>query len=299
MSKREFLSRYNLIINKLRKKPATFQEIDDYLERESEIQEYKFTVSKRTFKRDLDDIRSLFNINIEYDFSRKVYYINDAGQPEINDRMLEAFDTFQALNISDGLSNYIHFEKRKPQGTENLYGILHAIKNNLVIKYNYKKFWDSDASLRKVEPYALKEFKNRWYILAKDYKDENIKTFALDRLTDLEITLKKFKSVTNYSVDEHFKNCFGIISPNGQQAEQVILSFNALQGKYIKTLPLHQTQVILLDKEDELLIRLKLFITHDFVMELLSYGDQVKVLQPLSLISEMKKIYNQSLNLYK
>ena len=299
MSKREFLSRYNLIINKLRKKAATFQEIDDYLERESEIQEYKFRVSKRTFKRDLDDIRSLFNINIEYDFSRKVYYINDAGQPEVNDRMLEAFDTFQALNISDGLSNYIHFEKRKPQGTVNLYGILHAIKNNLVIKYNYQKFWDSEASARKAEPYALKEFKNRWYILAKDYKDENIKSFALDRLTNLEITPKKFKYPANYNVDDHFKYCFGIISPNGQQAEEVILSFDAHQGKYIKTLPLHHTQEIITDKTDELQISLKLCITHDFIMELLSYGNQLKVLKPLSLVNEIKKIYTQSLNLYK
>lgn len=298
MSKREFLSRYNLIINKLRKKSATFQEIDDYLERESEIQEYKFTVSKRTFKRDLDDIRSLFNINIEYDFSRKVYYINDAGQPEVNDRMLEAFDTFQALNISDGLSNYIHFEKRKPQGTENLYGILHAIKNSLIIKYNYQKFWDSEATPRKAEPYALKEFKNRWYVLAKDLKDEQIKSFALDRLTSLEITPKKFGYPSNYSVEEHYKYCFGIISPNGQEPEEVILSFNTHQGKYLKTLPLHHTQEVILDTDVELQLKLNLCITHDFLMELLSFGDQVKVFQPLNLINEMKKIYTQSLERY-
>lgn len=298
MSKREFLSRYNLIINKLRKKAATFKEINDYLERESEIQEYKFTVSNRTFKRDLEDIRSLFNINIEYDFSKRVYFINDAGQAEVNDRMLEAFDTFQALNISDGLSNYINFEKRKPQGTENLYGILHAIKNSFVIKCNYQKFWDSEATPRKAEAYALKEFKNRWYVLAKDFKDEQIKSFALDRLTSLEITPKKFKYPSNYSVEEHYKYCFGIISPNGQEPEEVILSFNTHQGKYLKTLPLHQTQEIILDTELELHLKLKLCITHDFLMELLSYGDQVKVLKPLSLVNEMKRIYTQSLNRY-
>ena len=299
MSKREFLSRYNLIINKLRKKPATFKEINDYLERESEIQEYKFTISNRTFKRDLDDIMSLFNISIEYDFSRKVYYINDSGQPEVSDRILEAFDTFQALNISDGLSNYIHFEKRKPQGTENLYGLLHSIKNRLLIKFDYQKFWDSEKTPRKVESYALKEFKNRWYVLAKDLKDEQIKSFALDRLTSLEITPIKFNYPSNYNVEEHYKYCFGIISPNGQEPEEVVLSFNTHQGKYLKTLPLHQTQEVILDTDVELQLKLKLCITHDFLMELLSYGDQVKVIKPLSLVNEIKKIYTQSLNLYK
>ena len=141
MSKLEFLSRYNLIIKKLRNRPAGFKSIHDYLERESEIQEYNFRVSKRTFQRDLNEIRSVLNIDIKYDSSKKVYFIDDAGQPEVNNRMLEAFDTFQALNVSDGLSRYIHFENRKPQGTENLYGLLHAIKNKLQIKFSYKKFW--------------------------------------------------------------------------------------------------------------------------------------------------------------
>jgi predicted DNA-binding transcriptional regulator YafY len=299
MSKREILLRYNLIINKLRNKPATFKVIEDYLERESELQEYKLTVCIRTFTRDLDDIRLLFNISIEYDFSKKVYFINDEGQPEVNNRMLEAFDTFQALNISDGLSNYIHFEKRKPQGTENLHGLLHSIKNRYLIKFDYQKFWDSEATHRKAEPYALKEFKNRWYILAKDLKDNKIKTFALDRLTKLETTAKKFNYPSNYNVEEHYKYCFGIISPNGQKPEEVILSFKPFQGKYLKTLPLHQTQEVILDNEEELQLRLKLCVTHDFLMELLSFGDQVKVLQPQGLVNELKKTYLNTLEQYQ
>lgn len=291
MSKREVLSRYNLIINKLRKKPASFKEIHDYLERESEIQEYKFTCSKRTFKRDLEDIRSLFQIDINYDFSRKTYSIDDADQPEVNNRMLEAFDTFQALNLSDGLSSYIHFEKRKPQGTENLYGLLHAVKNHLTIKFNYQKFWDSEASERKAEPYALKEFKNRWYVLAKDNKDNSIKSFALDRLTNLEIKVKKFKYPKDYNVEEQYKYCFGIISPTAEKPEEIILSFNAHQGKYIKTLPLHHTQEVILDIDNELQIKLKLYLTHDLIMELLSYGINMKVLEPEVLIKEMNDIY--------
>ena len=141
MSKRESITRYSLIIKKLRKTPATFNEISDYLLLESELQEYNFNVSKRTFKRDIEDISSLYNIDIVYDFSRKVYYIDFDEQSEINERIFEAFDTFNALNISDRLSDYIHFEKRGPQGTENLFGLLHAIKNKVQICFSYQKFW--------------------------------------------------------------------------------------------------------------------------------------------------------------
>jgi predicted DNA-binding transcriptional regulator YafY len=299
MSKRESIARYNLIIKKLRKQPATFDEISDYLSLESELQEYNFNVSKRTFKRDLDDIGSLYNIDIIYDFSRKVYFIDFDEQPEVNERMLEAFDTFNALNISDRLSNYIHFEKRRPQGTENLYGLLHAIKNQVQIAFTYQKFWEDEITLRKTEPYALKEFKNRWYVLANDLKDKKVKSFALDRLSNLEITNKKFQLPNNFNVSEHFKYCFGIISPNEHLPQEVILSFDPFQGKYIKTLPLHESQVILIDNEQELLVKLTLFITHDFFMEILSFGDNVKVIQPDSFIADLKEAYKNVLKLYR
>ncbi|MDM1094202.1 helix-turn-helix transcriptional regulator [Myroides odoratimimus] len=299
MSKRESIARYNLIIKKLRKRPATFAEIEEYLALESEIQAYNFNISKRTFQRDRDDIRSLYNIDILFDFSKKVYYIDFDEQPEANERILEAFDTFNALNLTDRLSKHIHFEKRKPQGTEHLYGILHAIKNQIQIKFVYQKYWEDELTERLVEPYALKEFKNRWYVLSKDLVDNKIKSFALDRLTDLGILNKKFNFPKDFDVNEHYRYCFGIISPNGHQPEDVVLSFNAFQGKYIKSLPLHDSQQILIDNEDELRIQLKLFITHDFFMELLSFGENLKVLKPQSLIDDLKSTVRNIQSIYE
>ena len=298
MSKRESISRYYLIINKLRKLPATFTEIADYLAHESELQEYDFNISKRTFKRDIDDIGSIFNIEIQYDFSKKIYFIKYDDNEEIHERIFEAFDTFNALNISDRISTHIHFEKRKPQGTENLYGLLHAIKNKIQIRFTHQKYWDDEVSIRLVEPYALKEFRNRWYVVGKDLKDNKIKSFGLDRLSKLDFTGKHFALPDNFEVNEHYKNCFGIISPNADKPQQIILSFDPFQGKYIKSLPLHASQEILEDNEDELLIKLTLYITHDFVMELLSYGENVKVIEPIALIEQMKQSYKNALDQY-
>lgn len=288
MSKRESIARYSLIIKKLRKGPVTFAEMKEYLALESEIQAYNFNISKRTFQRDRDDICTLYNIDILFDFSKKVYYIDFDEQPEASARILEAFDTFNALNVADRLSKHIHFEKRKPQGTEHLYGLLHAIKNQVQIKFVYQKYWEGEFTKRTVEPYALKEFKNRWYVLSKDLGDNTIKSFALDRLIDLEISKSKFTFPNDFDVVEHYRYCFGIISPNGHQPEDVILSFNVFQGKYIKSLPLHDSQQILIDNDEELRIQLKLFITHDFFMELLSFGQNLKVIKPQRLIDDLK-----------
>lgn len=299
MSIRETIARYSLIIKKLRKHPATFNEISDYLGLESELQGYNFVVSKRTFQRDLEDIRSLYNIDIQYNFSKKDYYIDDELQPELNERVLEAFDMLNSLSFIRNISQIVHFEKRRPQGTENLHGLIHAIKNQVRIKFIYHKFWGNENPDRQAEPYALKEFKNRWYVLANDLKDDRIKTFALDRLSELEITKTPFRVKKEYDVNERFKYCFGIISPDDQTPQEVELSFIPFEGKYIKSLPLHETQQILIDTKEELRIKLKVFITHDFIMELLSHGERVKVLQPESLKLWLKTVYENALNRYE
>jgi len=61
---------------------------------------------------------------------------------------------------------------------------------------------------------------------------------------------------------------------------------------------LHSSQEIIIDNDSELVIKLKIFITYDFVMEILSYGYNVKVLKPPSLVDSIKKNYENTLSKY-
>lgn len=298
MSKRESITRYSLIIKKLRRNPSTFEEIADYLERQSEFEEYDFNISKRTFQRDLNDIREVYKIDIQYNRSLQHYFISDDEHPEINERILEAFDTFNALNMADRLSNDIHFEKRRPKGTEHLHGILHAMRNKVKIKFSYSSFLEEGQTVRFIEPYALKEFKYRWYVIGKDLKDDKIKTFGLDRIDELEITKQQFVLPVDFNVNEYYKYCFGIISPNSEKPQKVQLWFNAVQGKFIKSLPLHDTQQIIKDSDDGLEIELTLFLTYDLIMELLSYGGNVKVIKPRKLIEQVRIAHEEGYQIY-
>lgn len=303
MSKRGYISRYMLIVKKLKAKPySSYEELKSYIENQVEYLQMQddtleIGFSKRTLQRDIREIRNNFGIDIEFSKGQKGYFIGNSETENMNfQRMMEAFDMFNSLNQAQDMTPFIHLEKRRPQGTENLYGLLHAIKNRLQIGFSYQKFWEDEISHRQVEPFALKEFKNRWYVLAKDLKDGSIKTFGLDRLTDLEFTRKTFKAPANFNIEEHYRYCFGIISPNGNEPQDIILSFDPIQGKYIKTLPLHETQQVIIDNENELQVKLKLCLSHDLIMELLSFGDSLKVLQPQLLIDEIKSAH---LNAYK
>jgi predicted DNA-binding transcriptional regulator YafY len=88
------------------------------------------------------------------------------------------------------------------------------------------------------------------------------------------------------------------VNPEGNPPQEVVLSFTSHQGNYLRTLPLHASQEILEDSENEFRIRLKLCITYDFLMELLSYGDKLVVIKPESLAGQMKTEFTQALNRY-
>jgi len=299
MSQRETTTRHHLIMNKLRRtKRVTFEEIANYLQRESKLQGYNFNISIRTFQRDIREIASIYGICIKFDFSEKYYYIDDEFKSEMNERFFEAFDVYNALRVSERNKKYVYLEKRRTQGTEHFYDLLLSIKNRFQISFSYQKFYTDSFNQHTVNPLAVKEFKYRWYLIARDEYDRRVKIYALDRMMGLETSTTHFPEDTDFDLNVMLKHSFGVITPNDAKLQKVVLSFEPFQGKHIKSLPLHETQKILIDNEKELRISLNIYVTHDFKMEILSMGETVKVMEPKSFVKEVKETYTASLEKY-
>jgi len=107
------------------------------------LDEENYEMEIRTFQRDIKEIASLYSIEIEYCRSSKVYQIVQDVNEINNERLVESFELFNALSLTDNLSKYIILERRRPMGTENMFGILHAIKTDLLFSFT-RKFWDED-----------------------------------------------------------------------------------------------------------------------------------------------------------
>jgi predicted DNA-binding transcriptional regulator YafY len=300
MSQQEITARHHAIMNRLFKSPATLKEINQYLSNESEIQEYKLTVSNRTFQRDRKDILSGYQISIECEKSKNRYYIEDTGHTALNNRILDAFNFVTACRSTTGMNDYMELETHSSSGSENLHGIIHALKNKFQLNITYQSYWDDEAKSRSVQPYLLKEFKNRWYLFALDIEKNSLRTFALDRLKGIDITKKKFSNHLNKDPKSYFKDCFGIIAPETREPlEPVILSFTAYQGNYIKSLPLHHSQEILIDDDTEVRIKLDVYPTFDLAVQILSYGENVVVVAPESLRQDIAERLKQALLKYR
>ncbi|MCX6276974.1 MAG: WYL domain-containing protein [Bacteroidetes bacterium] len=291
MAKQDYIFRYLTIIRKLRRSQyATFAEINDFLEQETALQDRNHKMSLRTFQRDLKEISENFKVTIAYDFSKRVYYIENDEQSDMNNRMIESLDTLNSLRVAGDIGRFMYFEKRAAQGTHHFYGLLHAIKNRIVLNLKHQKFDEEEPSVREVAPYALKESRGRWYLVARDMADRRIKTFGLDRVLDFQTTSRRFDYPPDFDVNRHFRYCFGVINPDNARPEEIMLSFDPDQGKYIKSYPLHESQEIITDNAAELRIRLHLYCTYDLVQEILSYGDRVTVMLPEFLKKDITTI---------
>jgi len=133
---------------------------------------------------------------------------------------------------------------------------------------------------RTVHPLGMKEFRGQWYLVARSVSDRKIKVFGVDRISSLEVTTKTFTYPEDFKLADYYKDAFGAARPDNQEPEEVILSFQPFQGKYIKTFPMHHSQRILADTAEEVRISLRVMITYDLKMELRMYGDTVQVIRP-------------------
>jgi predicted DNA-binding transcriptional regulator YafY len=256
-----------------------------------------FEYAIRTFERDKKDIATLFGIDVHYDRKDKTYSIDEA---EIEDqsvtRMIDAFSIHNALQDGNKLSQSVFLEKRKSLGTVHIHGIIHAIQNRYILQFTHQKHWEDFSTEREVYPIAVKESQNRWYLVALEKSTQTVKTFGLDRISNLKITDIKFKSFA-FNMEKEFRNAFGVLRDS--PAEKVILQFSKMQGEYIKTFPLHESQQITIETGDFVTFEIYIHLTHDFIMELLRYGDNVQVIAPESLIETMKEKIKLMANLYQ
>ncbi len=144
------LYRYALIIRKLRQKPCTFEEINDFLTLESTIKEVDLTVSQRTFQRDITDIFNLFDVSISSKRSlnetHKYLYFIEEDYREVNMRMLEAFDLFQSMRDDATTSAYLSMERKQLLDPTKLKTVIGAIEAGKMLGLTYQKFQDAAPS---------------------------------------------------------------------------------------------------------------------------------------------------------
>jgi len=253
---------------------------------------------KKTFHNQRKEIENLFDINIECNKSNYRYYIDNAEDLEkggVRRWLLNTLAVNNLINESHKLKQRIMFEDI-PSGQQYLTTIIEAMRDGVKLNMKYQSYWMDKPSEFDIEPYFVKVFKQRWYVIGKSDK---LRIYALDRIQNLTPVKIKFKMPVDFDPETFFTDCYGvIIQDKDKKPQEIKLKISSGQANYLRALPLHHSQQEIETTVDYSIFRYYLKTTFDFRQEILSLGDDVEVHSPVSfrketgdVIKKMNKYY--------
>ena len=249
-------------------------------------------LSERQFHRYTDAVEELFDIEIKYSRSQRGYIVADReGIDNMGMRkwLIQTFSVNNILYESQELKNRILLEN-VPSGQQHLTTIVDAMREGVALSMTYHSFHREEPSTFEVEPYCVKLFEQRWYMLGKSEGFDELRLYALDRIKALEPTERKFTLPKKFDAEKFFADHYGIIVDDEEfDVGPVALKVDSWQSKYLRTLPLHHTQVEVERNDEYSIFEYRLCPSFDFRQKILSMGATTEVLAPATLIAKLRK----------
>jgi predicted DNA-binding transcriptional regulator YafY len=329
---KDALTRYRLIDERIRNTMRGRPSLDELIGYVQDKMEK--SISRRTILLDLKHMRESAELNyfapIAFDRQKKGYYYEEEGYSIHNIPVTEY--ELQGLEIAVGILKQFHnlpiiqqFEdavlriadsvRVRGKASEHP-GILHldappsykglewipeiaeAIQQRSVLRIRYQSFERGEPREYRVEPYHLREYNNRFYLVARNSTQAGaaLRTFGLDRILEIWPTYDHFEDRA-FDETSYFKNTIGITVGEGAP-EKILLSFTPHQAKYVKAQPLHASQRVVRDDAKECQVELELVINYELMMILLSYGSSMKILKPARLVKRFREELEAMRRLY-
>ena len=261
----------------------------------------------RTFHEQRKGIKEMFGVEIVCDRSHgNVYYVKN---PEVLEKQKVAKWLLHKYSIPQEFATFNSMKDRVlleeiPLGTTFLNPIIEAMQKNVELQIDYQRYESEQEgeNLQEfhVQPYALKVFNRRWYLLGYIKEKRGLRTIALDRILDLKILSTSFELPEDFDARKYFANVVGIFVNNDLPVTKIMIRAYGTQAEYLRSTPLHKSQAEGRSKYREFAeFTYRLCITPELVSQLLAMGDKVEVLEPEELREEMKEELIKCLTNYK
>lgn len=260
----------------------------------------------RTFHEHRKGIKEMFGVEIACDRSQgNVYYVKN---PEVLDKQKVAKWLLHKYSIPQDFATFNSMKDRIlleeiPLGTAFLDAIIEAMQKNMELRIDYQRYeseQEEHLQTLHIQPYALKVFNRRWYLLGYIKEKNGLRIIALDRILDMKVFSTNFEMPEDFDAKKYFANVIGIFVNKDLPVKKVKIRAYGIQAEYLRSTPLHKSQSEVRSKHGEFAeFTYRLCITPELVSQLLAMGDKVEVLEPQELREEMKKRIYGMFNFYK
>ena len=290
---------YIWLLNTIARGPISRAAIDEKWAHSS-VNEYKQDyLPESNFHRWKSTVEMLFDVHIKCNAYNE-YYIEEASDlrgADLRTRLLNLMSMDSLLKDSKELSDQILFEPI-PSGEKFLVPIIEAMRDKTAIEMTYQSFTRQKPATFIVEPYCLKVFKQRWYMLAYSPGLDKAMIYSLDRVHAIEPAKQKYKLPKGFNAEEYFKNTYGVTGMD-EEPEVIEICIDAMQANYLRTLPLHSSQEEIERNDDYSIFRFHMVPSYEFLQELRKYGSDVEVISPESVRAEFRADTESLYRIYK
>ena len=228
---------YIWLLNTIVRGPISRAVIDEKWAHSSANEYKQDYLPESNFHRWKDTIELLFDVKIKCNGNNE-YYIEEAADlrdADLRGRLLNLMSMDSLLKDTKELSGQILFEP-VPSGEKFLTPIIEAMRDKCVLQMTYQGFGKPRPYTFPIEPYCLKMFKQRWYVLAYSPGIDQTYLYSLDRIHAIELTTQKYKLPKGFNAEAYFKNAYGTADLNYEPVE-VKISISAKQA------PLHRSRI--------------------------------------------------------
>ena len=222
---------------------------------------------KRTFHKWKWNIFDTFGISIDCEKAAPYRYyianVDDMKSGSIEKWLLSTLSVGNSLLESKSIKDRIILED-VPSGREYLEPIIDAMKKNHFIHINYFNYWKGDTRDHYLMPLCVKLFRQRWYMVGRNWPAGRDIVFCLDRIQDFRLSSHTFEYPEDFDPQEYFNGCIGVIPGDGCSIEIVKIKVSAAQANYLRDLHLHESQQETEQTDDYSIFELQVRSTFDF-----------------------------------
>ena len=187
-------------------------------------------------------------------------------------------------------------------GIDKIDDIARAIKGKKVLKIEYKVFGETDNMILTVHPYQLREYNNRWFLLAytEEFKERKIGTYGLDRIQKIEIIHNKKIRLTDKKITaSYFKDIIGVTNYLDKEVEEIIFEVKKPRSNYVITKPWHTSQKIKRETDNSVVFSINVKQNKELESLILSFGSDIVVKAPKSLMDKISNKLIDTIKLYQ
>lgn len=255
----------------------------------------------RTFHEHRKGIEEMFGVIIECDKSRGYTY--NIKNPEVLKQnpyaqmLLRKYSVPQDFSTFNMMRDRILLEEI-PHGTAYVDDIVEAMRSNTELIIDYQRY-EGRRETFTIQPYALKVYNRRWYVLGYAKERDTIRHLALERFLDLQTTTTKFELPKDFDPRKYYNNVVGIYVDDQLPVVNLRLRVYGVQVEYVRMLPLHKSQSEVASKYGEFTeFTYRVCLTPELKSKILAMGPNVEVIEPAEYREEIKNEISLTLKRY-